>query len=61
MAKKTKGRPVIFLECTDCRTSGISGVSRYATRKSKRNTPNRIELKKYCRYERKHTLHREVK
>jgi large subunit ribosomal protein L33 len=62
MAKKsTKSRAVIHLECTTCRTSGLPGVSRYDTRKSKKNTPSRIELKKYCRYERKHTVHKEVK
>jgi len=62
MAKKsTKARAVIHLECTSCRTSGISGVSRYNTRKSKKNTPARIELMKYCRFERKHTTHKEVK
>lgn len=62
MAKKAqKGRIQIFLECTSCRKSGMPGVSRYSTRKSKKNTPNRIELKKYCRFERRHTLHREVK
>ena len=62
MAKKAnKGRMVIHLECTTCRTSGLPGVSRYSTRKSKKNTPGRIELMKYCRYERKHTAHKEVK
>ena len=62
MAKKAnKGRMVIHLECTSCRTSGLPGVSRYSTRKSKKNTPARIELMKYCRYERKHTNHKEVK
>jgi large subunit ribosomal protein L33 len=62
MAKKAqKGRQVIFLECTTCRKEGPGGVSRYHTVKSKKTTPGRIELNKYCRYERKHTLHREVK
>jgi large subunit ribosomal protein L33 len=62
MAKKSKlGRQVIFLECTECRNSGIPGVSRYATRKNKKTTPGRLELKKFCRFERKHTVHKEVK
>jgi len=61
MAKKSKTRAVIFLECTTCRESGIPGVSRYPTRKNKKNTASRLELKKYCRYERKVTVHKETK
>jgi large subunit ribosomal protein L33 len=49
------------LECVECRDSGVPGVSRYATMKSKRNTPARMELKKYCKYEKKHTVHKETK
>jgi large subunit ribosomal protein L33 len=29
--------------------------------KNKKNTPERLELKKYCRFCRKHTLHNETK
>lgn len=62
MAKKAqKGRQTIHLECTECRKSGLPGVSRYSTRKNKKNTPARIELRKYCRFERKHTIHKEIK
>ena len=62
MAKKsTKARAVIHLECTTCRASGVPGVSRYATRKNKKNTTSRLELRKYCRYERQYTVHKEVK
>ncbi|MDP2307447.1 MAG: 50S ribosomal protein L33 [Pseudomonadota bacterium] len=62
MAKKTKqGRMTIFLECTTCRESGIPGVNRYVTQKNKKNTAARIELSKYCRYERKQTTHKETK
>ena len=61
MAKKAVGRTVIFLECTTCRSSGIPGVSRYATQKNKKNTAARIELNKFCRYERKVTAHKETK
>ena len=59
--KKALGRTVIFLECTTCRASGIPGVSRYATQKNKKNTAARIELNKYCRFERKVTAHKETK
>jgi large subunit ribosomal protein L33 len=61
MAKKAVGRTVIFLECTTCRNSGIPGVNRYVTQKNKKNTASRIELSKYCRYERKVTPHKETK
>ena len=61
MAKKAQGRTVIFLECTTCRESGIPGVNRYATQKNRKNTASRIELKKFCRYERKVTVHKETK
>lgn len=61
MAKKPQGRMVIHLECTSCRESGIPGVSRYATQKNKKNTASRLELSKYCRYERKYTNHKETK
>jgi ribosomal protein L33 len=37
------------------------GVSRYSTVKNKRNTTERLELKKYCKYERRHTIHKEIK
>jgi large subunit ribosomal protein L33 len=36
-------------------------MSRYATQKNKKNTPSRLELKKYNPYLRRHTVHREVK
>ena len=61
MAKKAQGRTVIFLECTTCRESGIPGVNRYVTQKNRKNTASRLELKKYCRYERKVTNHKETK
>ncbi|OPZ19567.1 MAG: 50S ribosomal protein L33 [candidate division BRC1 bacterium ADurb.BinA364] len=39
----------------------MPGVSRYTTMKNRRNTPDRLELKKYCKFERAHTVHREIK
>ena len=58
---KAQNRVVVYLECTSCRTSGMPGVSRYTTIKNRRTTQDRLELKKYCKFERKHTSHREVK
>ena len=60
MAKNVNRLPM-FIECTECRQNDKPGVSRYSTIKNKRNTPARLELKKYCKYDKKHTLHREVK
>lgn len=54
-------RVIVHLECTTCRSSDVPGVSRYTTNKNKKKTPDRLEFKKYCRYERKHTVHKEVK
>jgi large subunit ribosomal protein L33 len=46
---------VVTLECTECRERN------YTTEKSRRNDPQRIEIKKYCPRCRVHTLHRETK
>ncbi len=61
MAAKKGARVVIHLECTTCRKSEVAGVSRYTTQKNKRTTSGRMELKKYCRFERKHTVHKETR
>lgn len=62
MAKKSKGnRNQIILECTEHKDSGMPGTSRYVTQKNKRNTPERLELKKYNPVLRKMTVHREIK
>ncbi|MBI3177361.1 MAG: 50S ribosomal protein L33 [Chloroflexi bacterium] len=56
MASKSKDvRPVITLACADCKERN------YTTQKNRCNDPNRIELKKFCRNCRKHTVHRETK
>lgn len=62
MAKKSKGnRMQIILECTEHKTSGLAGTSRYVTQKNKKNTPDRLELKKYNPIMKKYTIHREIK
>ncbi len=60
MAKK-QNRIQVILECTESRGQGVSGISRYVTIKNRKNDPERMELMKYNRYLRKHTLHRELK
>ncbi len=62
MAKKSKGnRLQIILECTEHKTSGMPGTSRYITKKNRKNTPDRLELLKYNPILKKKTLHREIK
>jgi len=48
-------REIITLACTECKRRS------YTTTRNKRKSTDRLELKKYCRFERKHTMHREVK
>ncbi len=60
MAKKGN-RVQVILECTEQKGSGVPGMSRYITTKNKKNTPERIELKKFNPYMRKVTLHKEIK
>ena len=62
MAKKSKeARVQIILECTEHKTSGMPGTSRYVSVKNKKNTPERLELKKYNKILMKVTVHREIK
>ncbi|MFI3299441.1 MAG: 50S ribosomal protein L33 [Rikenellaceae bacterium] len=60
MAKKGN-RVQVILECTEHKESGMPGMSRYITTKNKKNTPNRMERKKYNPVLKKVTLHREIK
>ena len=62
MAKKAKGNIVqVILECTEMKDSGLPGTSRYVTTKNRKNTPDRMELKKYNPILKKVTLHKEIK
>ncbi len=60
MAKK-ENRVQVILECTEHKKSGKPGMSRYITTKNKKNTPDRLELKKYNSVLRKMTVHKEIK
>ena len=62
MAKKNKdARVQVILECTEQKNSGVPGMSRYITTKNKKNTPERLELKKYNPFLKKVTVHKEIK
>ena len=60
MAKKGN-RVQVILECTEHKTSGQAGTSRYVTTKNRKNTSERMELKKYNPILRKMTVHKEIK
>ena len=60
MAKKGN-RVQVILECTEHKTSGKSGTSRYITTKNKKNTTERLELKKFNPILKKMTVHKEIK
>lgn len=54
-SKSSDVRPKITLACTECKERN------YITKKNRRNDPDRLELKKYCRREKRHTVHRETR
>ena len=43
------------LECTECKRRN------YTSNKNRRNTQDKLQLRKFCPWDRKHTVHREVK
>ena len=55
MAKKGEARERITLQCTECK------MENYRTEKNKKNTTERLELKKFCPKWRKSTNHKEKK
>lgn len=55
MAKKGENRERITLQCTECK------MENYRSEKNKRNTTERLELKKFCPKCRKSTNHKEKK
>ena len=52
---KNEVRSNVTLECTECKSQN------YRTPKNKRNTPERLELNKYCPKCNNNTLHKETK
>ncbi|HDS30013.1 MAG TPA: 50S ribosomal protein L33 [Firmicutes bacterium] len=66
MAKKKGGkgkkeaRTIVILECTEAKAEGAT-PSRYTTTKNRRNTTQRLELRKYNPFLKRYTLHKEIK
>jgi large subunit ribosomal protein L33 len=54
MARNEK-RIKVTLACEQCKRRN------YITMKNKQNDRERIEMKKYCRWDRAHTLHKETR
>ncbi|MBR6272197.1 MAG: 50S ribosomal protein L33, partial [Bacteroidales bacterium] len=59
--KQKDARIKVILECTEHKSSGMPGTSRYFTYKNKKNTPDRLELMKYNPILKRMTLHKEIK
>jgi large subunit ribosomal protein L33 len=55
MASKKQVVELIAMQCTECKRRN------YTTSKNRRNLQEKLELRKYCPFERKHTLHKETK
>ena len=53
-------RETVTLECTEARKEG-KPPSRYMSPRNKKLKPEKIELKKYNPFLRRHTVHREIK
>jgi large subunit ribosomal protein L33 len=51
----TDVRPKITLACVECKRRN------YITKKNRRNDPDRMEMKKHCRWCNSHTAHRETR
>ncbi len=48
-------RNAVTLACSECKRRN------YQTNKNKKNDPDRLELKKYCKFCKTHTMHKETK
>ena len=54
-SKKKQVVETIALACSECKRRN------YTTTKNRKTQQEKLELMKYCRWERKHTLHKETK
>ena len=55
MSKKNENRALVSLKCAECKNVN------YTVEKNKKNTPEKLELNKYCKHCRKTTKHVETK
>nr|YP_009313300.1 Ribosomal protein L33 [Dichotomaria marginata]SCW21554.1 Ribosomal protein L33 [Dichotomaria marginata] len=65
MGKNKGARITITLECIPDPSSKVqsrcNGTCRYTSSKNRRNTPQRLELKKFCHKCNCHTVFKEIK
>ncbi len=54
-SKKKQNVEIIALQCTECKRRN------YTTKKNRKTSQEKLELMKYCKWDRKHTLHKETK
>ena len=55
MASKKQVVELVALQCSECKRRN------YTTQKNRRNSQEKLELNKYCPFDRKHTPHKETK
>jgi ribosomal protein L33, bacterial type len=55
MAAKKQNTEIIALACSECKRRN------YTTTKNRKTQQEKLELMKYCKWDRKHTLHKETK
>jgi len=55
MAKSRERENMIKMQCVDCKHTN------YFSHKNKRTLKDRLELKKHCKFCKKHVLHKETK
>jgi len=48
-------RDIVFFQCSGCKRKN------YSSTKNKRKHTDRLEIRKFCRFCRQHTAHKEVK
>ena len=55
MAAKKQNVEIIALACSECKRRN------YTTTKNRKTQQEKLELMKYCKWDHKHTLHKETK
>ena len=60
-SKKKEARSYVALEFTECKSKLGVSKENYFVEKNKTNTPDRLEISKYCPTCQKHTVHKEKK
>ena len=63
-------REIVILACSECKRRNytttknkktMTGNRNYTTTKNKKTMTGKLEIKKYCKFDKKHTLHKETK